>query len=58
MAAGKEERRKRLRVELMRWHPDKFEARFGRRLAARDKERVLDRVKGMSQALNALGAKA
>ena len=54
--AGKEERRKRLRLELMRWHPDKFEARFGRRLKAGDRSRILDRVKGMSQALNALAA--
>ena len=54
--AGKDERRKRLRLELMRWHPDKFEARFGRRLKAADRSRVLDRVKSVSQALNALGA--
>lgn len=40
----------------MRWHPDKFESRFGRRLAAKDRERILERVKGVSQALNALGS--
>ncbi len=39
----------------MRWHPDKFESRFRRRLAAEDRERILERVKGVSQALNALG---
>lgn len=54
--AGKDERRKRLRLELMRWHPDKFEARFGRRLRAADRPRILDRVKSVSQALNALAA--
>ncbi len=42
----------------MRWHPDKFDARFGRRLAAADRQQILDRVKGISQALNALGSKA
>lgn len=53
-STGKDERRKRLRVELMRWHPDKFEARFGRRLALAERQRILDRVKAQSQALNAL----
>ena len=42
----------------MRWHPDKFEARFGRRLAQNDRARILERVKDTSQALNALGAAA
>ena len=54
--SGNDERRKRLRLELMRWHPDKFEARFGRRLRAADRSRILDRVKSVSQALNALAA--
>ena len=40
----------------MRWHPDKFEARFGRRLKATDRTQILDRVKSVSQALNALAA--
>jgi hypothetical protein len=39
---------------LRRWHPDKFVAKFGSRLAAEDRERILMRVKETSQALNAL----
>lgn len=55
--AGKEEQRKRLRLELMRWHPDKFQARFAKRIAAGDRERVLERVDAQTKALNALAAK-
>ena len=53
--SGEAEKRKRLRLELMRWHPDKFEARFGGRVVAEDRERVLQRVKETSQMLNSLG---
>jgi NF-kappa-B inhibitor-like protein 1 len=55
-AEGPEEQRRRLRTELVRWHPDKFVAKFGRRLAAGDRERVLERVNALSQQLNAIGA--
>ncbi|KAL4441890.1 hypothetical protein ABPG77_003806 [Micractinium sp. CCAP 211/92] len=54
--SGLEEQRKRLRTELIRWHPDKFEARFGRRLVPADRDRVLARVVATSQALNAISA--
>jgi hypothetical protein len=54
--AGREEQRKRLRTELIRWHPDKFISKFGRRLAAADRERVLLRVNAVSQQLNAINA--
>ncbi|KAL4433907.1 hypothetical protein ABPG75_000348 [Micractinium tetrahymenae] len=54
--SGVEEQRKRLRTELIRWHPDKFEARFGRRLVPADRERILARVVATSQALNAISA--
>lgn len=33
-ASGPADVKRRLRVELLRWHPDKFAARFGARLAA------------------------
>ena len=36
--------------------PDKFQARFGWRLAAADAQRVLARVTALSQALNAISA--
>lgn len=45
--------RKRVRLELLRWHEDKF-ARFGDRLAAADKQRILERVKAMTQMLNSI----
>jgi len=52
--AGEGEKRKRLRLELMRWHPDKFVARFGGRVVEAERERVLQRVKEISQMLNSL----
>lgn len=51
--------RKRLREELLRWHPDKFIARFGSRLPPAshpERDAVLQRVTATSQALNALSA--
>jgi hypothetical protein len=42
-----------LRKELMRWHPDKFGARFGGRLAAGDREAVLAGVQAVAQQLTA-----
>jgi len=43
--------RSRLRSEVLRWHPDKFEARWGSRLAAGDRDRILARVKEVAQQL-------
>lgn len=54
--SGPEEQRRRLRTELVRWHPDKFVARFGRRLAAQDRDRILARVARTAQQLNAISA--
>ena len=51
-----DERRKRLRTELIRWHPDKFSARFDALLAPADRERISSRVLALSQALTALHA--
>jgi hypothetical protein len=42
-------RKAALREELIRWHPDKFGARFGARLAPGDAARVAARVNVMSQ---------
>ena len=47
-------RRRAVREALRRWHPDKFGQRFGSRLAAADIDRILERVKVVSQALTAL----
>jgi len=40
----------------MRWHPDKFSARFGAHLGQAGAPAVLQRVKEVSQALTALVA--
>lgn len=53
-AQGGGEVRKRLRLELMRWHPDKFTAKFGDRIAGPDRVSVGEGVKQMSQLLNSL----
>ncbi len=47
-----EEKRKRLRSELLRWHPDKFQALFGRNLKPDDADQIMAKVKEISQAIN------
>lgn len=46
--------RSQLRAGLLRWHPDKFEQKFGRFLSTDGGERaaILDRVKALAQQLN------
>ena len=56
LSAGKAEEKKRLRLEQMRWHPDKFTGKFGGRLDSKDREKILARVTQTSQLLNALAA--
>jgi NF-kappa-B inhibitor-like protein 1 len=46
-----EEKRRRLRGELVRWHPDKFKARFDRYLKKEDREKIMDRVDEMTRLL-------
>lgn len=41
--------RRALRSEMLRWHPDKFEARLGRHVRASDRERVAARVNVVAQ---------
>ncbi|KAL3153311.1 hypothetical protein ABBQ38_011655 [Trebouxia sp. C0009 RCD-2024] len=55
-AVTAEEQRRRSRAELMRWHPDKFVAKFGRRLDANDRHNILEKVKAISQLLNTVNA--
>ncbi|KAK9823330.1 hypothetical protein WJX72_001970 [[Myrmecia] bisecta] len=52
--SGSDEAKKRLRQELMRWHPDKFVSRFGERLDPSQRAAVLEKVKATSQTLNTL----
>ena len=47
-------RRRAVREALRRWHPDKFEQRFGHRLAEAERPAILDRVKQISQSLTAM----
>ena len=51
LACGRVERKKAYHTAAMRWHPDKFTQRFGSRLTEKDREQVLERVKGIYQSL-------
>jgi hypothetical protein len=46
--------KRRLRGELMRWHPDKFGARYGNRVTPGDRERVTAGVRAVAQQLTGL----
>ena len=48
---GLEAQKKRLRAEQLRWHPDKFSAKFGGRLQEADKEAIMQRVSELSACL-------
>lgn len=54
MDRGTAEYRSYLRVQRVRWHPDRFAQRCGHRLATDERERILRRVKEISQILNEL----
>ena len=53
--SGAEEVKKKIREELRRWHPDKFWQKMSHRVALKDKEAVMERVKRVSQALTNFG---
>ena len=53
--SGAEEVKKKIREELRRWHPDKFWQKMSHRVAMKDKEAVMERVKRVSQALTNYG---
>lgn len=48
------ERKAALRQEMLRWHPDKFMARVGARLAPAERAAVQARVNAVSQAVATL----
>ena len=50
--------RKYLREQQVRWHPDKFLQKLGQRLKAEDHNKILAKVKEISQALNKLSEEA
>ena len=44
----------RVRMAMIRWHPDKFQQKFGTKLCKIDRDRILQKVKECSQEINAL----
>jgi hypothetical protein len=50
----KKEKKDRLREAFLRFHPDKFEGRFMRRVNENEKERVRDAIGQISRVLNLL----
>ena len=50
----KKEREDRLREAFLRFHPDKFEGRFMRRIDEKEKERVREAIGQISRVLNSL----
>lgn len=49
-----EEKKKFLREQQVRWHPDKFLQKCGKRLHVDDREQIIEQVKELSQEINAL----
>lgn len=47
------EQKKRLRTELLRWHPDKFTGHFAAYLHDSERQSILDRVQEISRILTA-----
>lgn len=50
----KKERKEKLREAFLRFHPDKFEGRFMRRVARKDEEKVRQAIGQVSRVLNVL----
>ncbi|CAI5465682.1 unnamed protein product [Closterium sp. Yama58-4] len=48
----KEQHRRRMREEVVRWHPDKFMQKWGLRLHDKHRSNIEKRVKELSQAVN------
>ena len=51
---SKEERKKFLKDQQVRWHPDKFLQKCGNRLHVEDREQIIEQVKELSQEINAV----
>ena len=49
-----EERKKFLKEQQVRWHPDKFLQKCGSRLDSDEREKVMEQVKQLSQEINSL----
>ena len=53
--ADEQELKKFMRTQRLVWHPDKFVQKLGQRLVPDDRDRILERVTQLSQALNRVG---
>jgi hypothetical protein len=51
---GTEAYKKELKAQRIRWHPDRFLQKVGQYLKDDDRERILEKVKQISQMLNAI----
>lgn len=49
---SKEELRQLLHQEQRRWHPDKFQQNFGKKIRETEREDIMSRVKLISQHIN------
>jgi len=54
LQSGSDTYRSYLRLQRIRWHPDRFVQRCGGRLKDCDRGRILDKVNAVSQILNSL----
>ena len=54
LQSGSDTYRSYLRLQRIRWHPDRFVHRCGGRLKDSDRGKILDKVKAISQILNSL----
>ena len=54
LVKGSEEYKKSLKKQRIRWHPDRFAQKVGQYLKKDDREKILDKVKEISQILNGL----
>ena len=52
-AATAEERKAALRKASLRWHPDKFHGKYGRRVSVAEQEAAAAKVTAVFQAINA-----
>ncbi|EDO34662.1 predicted protein [Nematostella vectensis] len=51
---NEQDRKRRLREQQVRWHPDRFLQRCGERLDERDRDKVVEYVVEISQGINAM----
>lgn len=50
--ADASKRKKVYRQLVLRWHPDKFESKFGNKTKESDKTKIMEQVQAISQSIN------